>query len=75
MPGSPLLYSVFLAGILLEDVAPTGVEDDDVALAQRHVVHLEAGLHVGRRDHRSLVEARRRQAALLLSLLRLLDRP
>ena len=42
---------------LLEEVAPAGVDDDDVALAQRHVVHLEAGLQVGAGDHGALVEA------------------
>src|SRR4029077_5316243 len=43
---------------LLEEVAPAGVDDDDVTLAQRRVVHLEPGLQVGRGDQGTLVEAR-----------------
>ena len=53
---------------LLEEVAPTRVQDQDVALAQRDVVHLEAGLDVRPGDHRPLVEALPLARAVALEL-------
>src|SRR5215831_10254418 len=44
--------------ILFEQVAPPRVDDDDVALTQRGVVHLEPGLEICRGDLRALIQAR-----------------
>src|SRR5439155_7710902 len=56
-PGRSGVEDGVLRRVLLEEVAPAGVDDHDVALTQRHVVHLEAGLDVRARDDRALVEA------------------
>ena len=76
-PGRRVLADARLAAVvervlrreLLEEVAPAGVDDDDVALAQGHVVHLEAGLDVGRGDQRCPCRGRAScTAALVLNL-------
>ena len=62
-----------LGGELIEEVAPASVDDDDVALAQRHVVHLEPCLDVGGRDHGPLVQARLAAGRVALELPRRLE--
>src|SRR4029450_5067455 len=57
---------------LLEEIAPAGVDDDDVTLAQRDVVHLESGLEVGGGDDRALLEARLLAGRVALELVGLL---
>src|SRR3989475_9057725 len=67
-PYTTLFRSVLLR-VLLEEVAPAGVDDHDVAFTERDVVQLEPGLEVGPGDHRALVQAglRARRVALEFS--------
>ncbi len=55
-------------GILQEQILIPGVEEDSVTFAQRNVIHLQAGLKIGRGDQCAAIEAVALAVRVLLQL-------
>ena len=72
-PGLAGVVGGVLGGVLLEEIAPPRVDDHDVALAERGVVHPEPRLNIGSRDQGAFVQARLLAGGVRLELPSLLE--